>query len=653
MNSFKPIKLAVSFVFIGALSACANLKNEAFSTQHNTYQLSKELQLNQRQRADLYEAIITADIAEHNQDHLTAMSYYLFAADMSHNQQLVQKSIDNAKAAKDPLGLQQAAKTWLAKSPQNLQAQTLLLETQIELQNFSEALVTANSILQNLENSQARFEFLETKVLNKDPRSAFNLLRELNKQQPDEVAFIAAQAKFIFKMANSNQNSDKLFIQALQRVEDALDKKPLFNPAIRLKAHILFQTHQDAKARSYLKNLFIDNPNSSDISQMLGQLLYDLRDYEASVSHYANWLQLHPQDLEARNYLAASYYGLGHYQQSLKHFKQLLGTNFQAQIVAFYCGDSAQKTAQYNQAIECFEMVTDGRFLARSKVYLSKLLAKQNKFEAALTTVRKDYKLDEKGTVQLKVAEIDLLNQHFSAEQAKAQLTLALEQTPDNLALILKKIELYHLVKKPDELMVVLTKARSLLEPSEKLDRFNLAVAALLRNNLHYQLAIDWLNHALEVKPQDKELLYTRALYKEPLGLFAEMISEFKYLLTIYPSDLNIKNALGYTLADLGQELDYAQALIDSAYQGLPKSAAVIDSKGWLAYRKGDLNSAEEYLSRAFILSPSAEIAAHLGEILWKKEAIQAAKNVWRKGLMIENNNKMILETLERLKVEL
>jgi tetratricopeptide (TPR) repeat protein len=662
MNKLDLTKRLIIITVMLLLSACAGQSGQSFNTEYASYQLSNKPELSPRQRADLYEAIMAGDMASHNENYVTAMSYYLFAAELSKNQQLIEKSIEMANVTEDFFGLEQALNLWLQIAPENQHARMALFDAQLKQQKVSDALETMIVLLNNTAGQHQKFDLLETKLLSHEPRIVNYLLQSLlvNAESNDDkskIVIITTQAKFYMKVAMSNKESQNLLIQALKRVEDALDINPLFAPAIRLKTHILFQARKDQQAKNYLQKLLIHNPESMEIGQMLGQLLYDMRDYQSALQHYQLWLKKYPQDLEARNYLAASYYALGLYEESLKHFKGLLNKSDKTDTAAFYCGDSARKLKDFEQAVTCFEMVKEGRFLALSKIQLAKLLVAQSKTDQALVILRTPYKVDEKSQVQLALAEIDLLNNHFSEAQAKLKLNASLQLFPDNLALLLKKIEIEQLVNQPETLNQLLIKARTQLQPSEKLDRFNLAVAALLRNNKHYQLAIDWLNDAIEAKPEDKELLYIRALYKEPLGLYDDMIREFKLLLKLYPNDLNIKNALGYTLADLNRELDYAQSLIDTAYQGMPNNVAVIDSKGWLAYRLGQLDAAEEYLTRAFKLSPSPEGAAHLGEVFWKKSSSdlsyrKKAKQVWQQGIKLDKDNMILLETLERLKIE-
>ncbi|TQV81407.1 tetratricopeptide repeat protein [Aliikangiella coralliicola] len=635
------------------LSACAGQTNPPFKTAHNSYDLSGIQTLDDRQRADLYETIIAADMAEHNSDHLTAMSYYLYAAELSKNQQLIQKSIDAARAAKDSLGLEQAAKIWLSADTDNQQAYIILLEAQLNLNDTAGGSVTLKKLFELETEPQARYEILESAVINQDPRFSFSFLRSFKDQFPKEPAIPTGLGKIIFNLANANNRPSNMLERAMIAIEQALTIDPYFVPAIRIKSHTLYQLREDAKAVSYLSNLYKQSPDSKPISHMLGQLYYDLRNFKASANHFTGWIKEHPEDLEARYYQAASYYAMGQYHLSLAGFQNLLGQDYESQTVAFYCGDSANKTGEKRQAIACFQLVTEGKFQINAKIQLAKLLAESGKIEQALSTITDHTSLNEDEAVQLVGAEIDLLNQYVSVEKAKERLELAMKNSPDNLALLLKKIELYQLIDDPESLIKLLSQAKQLIEPGTKLDRFNMATAALLRNNGHYQHAVSWLNQAIEAKPDDKDLLYTRALYKEPLGLYDEMVSEFKYLLKLYPEDHNIQNALGYTLADLGKELDYAQQLIENAFAGLPDNPAVIDSKGWLAYRQGDLEKASMYLKKAFAMSPSAEGAAHLGEVLWQQGKQALAKQVWLKGINLDKDNKVLQETLTRLKVEM
>ena len=70
---------------------------------------------------------------------------------------------------------------------------------------------------------------------------------------------------------------------------------------------------------------------------------------------------------------------------------------------------------------------------------------------------------------------------------------------------------------------------------------------------------------------------------------------------------------------------------------------------GWALYRMGKLDDAEAYLRRALAARHDAEIAAHLGEVLWAKGDRATAQEVWQSQLKSTPDNPLLLETVRRL----
>ena len=64
-----------------------------------------------------------------------------------------------------------------------------------------------------------------------------------------------------------------------------------------------------------------------------------------------------------------------------------------------------------------------------------------------------------------------------------------------------------------------------------------------------------------------------------------------------------------------------------------PEDPAIIDSMGWVQYRLGHLEKARDYLRKALSLANDPEIAAHLGEVLWKLNDRQGAIEIWESYL--------------------
>jgi Tfp pilus assembly protein PilF len=108
-------------------------------------------------------------------------------------------------------------------------------------------------------------------------------------------------------------------------------------------------------------------------------------------------------------------------------------------------------------------------------------------------------------------------------------------------------------------------------------------------------------------------------------------------------------NAYGYTLADHNEDLPRARKLIERAYAEAPRNAAILDSLGWVLYRQGDPDGALTYLKAAYADDRGADIAAHLGEVLWQLGRRDEADKLWSEAGKDDTDNKLLNATRLRL----
>ncbi|MED5492280.1 MAG: tetratricopeptide repeat protein [Pseudomonadota bacterium] len=186
--------------------------------------------------------------------------------------------------------------------------------------------------------------------------------------------------------------------------------------------------------------------------------------------------------------------------------------------------------------------------------------------------------------------------------------------------------------------------------PQHGLALFQIEIEALIPN--HPELAIQQANTALQAYPNDSNLLYSRAMLHEMLGNPRGLEEDLGAIIAREPDNAMALNALGYTLADRNQRLDEALALIKRAAALDPSDPAIQDSLGWVYYRLGDLDRAEALLRDAYAAYPDQEVAAHLGEVLWRQGKEREARRVWREALEHSPDSQLIPATRDRLEAE-
>ncbi|MBK7025946.1 MAG: tetratricopeptide repeat protein [Polaromonas sp.] len=186
------------------------------------------------------------------------------------------------------------------------------------------------------------------------------------------------------------------------------------------------------------------------------------------------------------------------------------------------------------------------------------------------------------------------------------------------------------------------------------------AQVQMLRDNQQFQAAYDLLNQNVQkLSTTDakstvlSDWYYDLAKLAEKTNRLGEMERLLRLVIAAKPDDAQAYNALGYSLADRGLRLAEAKVLLLKAVQLAPNDPFIADSLGWVEFKLGNLEQAKLILISAFEAKPDAEIATHLGEVLWTQGLKTEAITVWQAARMINPNHPTLLETLKRLGVSL
>ncbi|MCK9563156.1 MAG: tetratricopeptide repeat protein [Bacteroidales bacterium] len=161
------------------------------------------------------------------------------------------------------------------------------------------------------------------------------------------------------------------------------------------------------------------------------------------------------------------------------------------------------------------------------------------------------------------------------------------------------------------------------------------------------------LDGALESQPGNPNLLYSRSVVSARQDDIAAAEADLRAILVMDPDNATALNALGYTLTSATDRHHEALELVGRALELEPDNPAIIDSLGWVHYHLGNLDDALALLRRAYEAFPDAEVAAHLGEVLWVSGQREEARRIWNEALgRADDNHDVILDTMRRLSDE-
>ena len=175
----------------------------------------------------------------------------------------------------------------------------------------------------------------------------------------------------------------------------------------------------------------------------------------------------------------------------------------------------------------------------------------------------------------------------------------------------------------------------------------------MLRERKLWQRAEQALDKANLRFVNNVDLLYEQAMMAEKLNRLDDMERLLRRVISLRPEYYHAHNALGYSLADRNVRLPEAKSLILRALELAPDEPFITDSLGWVEYRLGERAAAIKHLTIAYKARPDAEIAAHLGEVLWVDGQLDEARRILREGKARDASNEVLLEEVQRLKVDL
>jgi tetratricopeptide (TPR) repeat protein len=117
------------------------------------------------------------------------------------------------------------------------------------------------------------------------------------------------------------------------------------------------------------------------------------------------------------------------------------------------------------------------------------------------------------------------------------------------------------------------------LQPQNDAQRVQIlqSEAQLMREAKDYKESYEILSKALEVEPDQPELLYDVALAAEKIDRIDIVESKLRRLIALKPDHAQAYNALGYTLADRTDRLAEAHEYIEKALELSPEDPFILD----------------------------------------------------------------------------
>lgn len=316
----------------------------------------------------------------------------------------------------------------------------------------------------------------------------------------------------------------------------------------------------------------------------------------------------------------------------------------------FFYASALLDNNQINQAIINLVDVSDDKELgSRSSITLGRIYLDKEQYSSA----RKYFKKLEK------YPEFWSSGKYFLAQisEREKKINDAIEwykkvyDGPFHIASYIRASLLLTLDEKYEEAIYVLDNAQATNLAAHK--KIVLTKIEVLIEASKYEQALNDANRALEIIPNDIDLLYARSLIAGYLDNITLAEQDLSKILSLNPDHANALNALGFTLSHIPNRRDDAKEYLERAIKIAPNNPNYLDSMGWLLYQMGKYDEALLTLEKAYSLSPDIDITIHYSQALWTKGQKDKAIKVLNQALKLDPKNKAIIEALNNFKTEI
>jgi len=355
------------------------------------------------------------------------------------------------------------------------------------------------------------------------------------------------------------------------------------------------------------------NPAWEDAALFKARVLVSQKDIPKALQFYERYLDSYPRASNMRLGYARALVDLKQWDKAREQFKRVVADSPRDAEAMFTIALLALQSNELDEAEKYLKRTLDVQpENDQARLYLGQVAEQRKQYDDAIQWY----------------STIDSAEMYFEA-QARLGVALARQGNVEQA-----RTHLHNLVAKTEAQKVQLA----------------LAEEQMLRDAKQHTEAFDVLSRALGELPDNVDLLYERALMAEKLNRIDVAEKDLRRILKQDPKNPNALNALGYTLADRTSRYTEALALIEQALALKPDDPFILDSLGWVYYRLGNHAEATRYLRAAFDKRADAEIAAHLGEVLWVTGDRTGAESVWKRALQTTPDNEVLLDVIAKFR---
>jgi len=490
-----------------------------------------------------------------------------------------------------------------------------------------------------------------------DPESAesyFHLAEAYTRKQmfPEAITAIKKSIKMDPEHVNAHlllggiYSASRLFDEAVDAYKTAIKLDPFNHEAKFVTAMIFAEQEKWGKAEKLLNKILKDEPEHFFATYYLGKINEIKGDIPTATVFYKRAVELRPGLTPAARALSVLYEKSVNYYGLIKLYDSILKEDPKNPIVIKKIAQTYLVLDQFKKSKEYFKKYIElEKDDVNAHITLGLILLEMKEMSAAHSIFKQilvQYPKSDKVRFYLamtyeaqnktKSAVRNFLNvgnesEHYVSAMAHLTFHLKEKETDRMLKILAKAISL-----RPDIIALFDLKAQVYEEKDE------------------LKLSIKELDKALLLNDRDESILYYLGTLQHKIGDSKKALTTMTKLLKINENNFNALNFIAYSYAENSKNLTQAESMAKKALKFRPDDPYILDSLGWIYFKKGHYNKAIVELEKAANLKPEeAIILIHLGEAYLKLNLNIKARVTFRKAFDQSQDQKERTQILKLL----
>jgi len=394
-------------------------------------------------------------------------------------------------------------------------------------------------------------------------------------------------------------------------------------------------------------------PGDADTRDALAQALLNNDQLDEALKQYKALSEADPENAEALIHIGEIERRQGKYEDALATIRKARKKQPDNLDGGYNEGLLLDVLGRFDEAAQVYERMVEltshanGAYKEDEKnnrgIFLERLGAvyhEQNKTPEAIATYQKMIELGGDTAIRGYQFEVDTYRDAKQYDKAVETARKAVEANPKDRDLKLMLAGELADLNKTEEGVAL---AKALLANSDDDRAVWLSLGQMYVRAHRWKEAEDAFNkaEALTTKTDPKKekeertyMFFLRGELAERQKHYEPAEQYFRQALDLDPESPMTLNYLGYMLADKGVRLKEALEMIHKAVEAEPMNGAYLDSLGWVYFKMGDYEQAEENLRQAVERDRSdPTVHDHLGDLYEKTGRIRLAAAQWELSL--------------------